>query len=195
MRRIDVRSFSGAPIGSNYAFDSAFFVLVVKLRRSRDAPGERPISVSAGHASSMYLRRFPFAFGAGSVAITSNPRARYCAAQLAPITPVPTMAIRCIGLSNYIVLRLVLNGATSSRLKPLRCLLNYRSTRSITVVSTVGSLDRLEVRFFPVLDESVGFSSLSHCERLISERTQPVESASRKRQRNQEHSVKYDFLR
>src|SRR6266487_3772399 len=70
--------------------------------RSRDAPGARPIVVSAGHASSTYLRRLASAFGAGSVAITSNPRARYCAAQLAPITPVPTIAIRCMALSNDI---------------------------------------------------------------------------------------------
>src|SRR6266853_2384723 len=54
--------------------------------------------VSAGHASSTYLRRFVSAFGAGSVAMTSNPRARYSAAQLAPMTPVPTIAIRRIGL-------------------------------------------------------------------------------------------------
>src|SRR5437762_12413165 len=54
--------------------------------------------VSAGHASATYLRRFVSAFGAGSVAITSNPRARYCAAQLAPMTPVPTTAIRRMGL-------------------------------------------------------------------------------------------------
>src|SRR5262245_44097012 len=84
------------------ACDSASFMLVVKLRRSREAPGVRPISVRSGHASSTYLRRFASAFGAGSVAITSNPRARYCAAQLAPITPVPTIAIRRIGLSNDI---------------------------------------------------------------------------------------------
>src|SRR6266481_8834804 len=84
------------------ACDSASFMLVVKLRRSRDAPEERPMSVSAGHASSTYLRRLASAFGAGSVAITSNPRARYCAAQLAPITPVPTIAIRCMALSNDI---------------------------------------------------------------------------------------------
>src|SRR6266699_2877205 len=84
------------------ACDSASFMLAVKLRRSRDAPGERPMSVSAGHASSTYLRRLASAFGAGSVAITSNPRARYCAAQLAPITPVPTIAIRCMALSNDI---------------------------------------------------------------------------------------------
>src|SRR5262245_12217729 len=77
-------------------------MLVVKLRRSREAPGVKPISVSAAHASSTYLRRFSSAFGAGSVAITSNPRARYCAAQLAPITPVPTIAIRRIGLSKDI---------------------------------------------------------------------------------------------
>src|SRR5258705_11448524 len=55
--------------------------------------------VSAGHASSTYFRRLASAFGAGSVATTSNPRARYWAAQLAPMTPVPTMAIRRMGLS------------------------------------------------------------------------------------------------
>src|SRR5262249_60325671 len=49
-------------------------------------------------ASSTYLRRLASAFGAGSVAITSNPRAKYCAAQLAPMTPVPTIAIRRMGL-------------------------------------------------------------------------------------------------
>src|ERR1700722_6644396 len=50
----------------------------------------------------MYFRRFASAFGAGSVAITSKPRARNSAAQLAPITPVPTMAIRRTGLSKAI---------------------------------------------------------------------------------------------
>src|SRR5438445_11561985 len=54
--------------------------------------------VRSFQASSMYLRKLASAFGAGSVATTSNPRARYSAAQLAPITPVPTMAIRRIGL-------------------------------------------------------------------------------------------------
>src|SRR5207248_6566647 len=80
------------------ACDSASFMLVVKLRRSRDAPAERPSSVSAGHASSTYFRKLASAFGPGSVATTSNPRARYSAAQLAPITPVPTMAMRRLGL-------------------------------------------------------------------------------------------------
>src|SRR5713101_9438429 len=41
----------------------------------------------------MYRRRFASAFGAGSVATTLRPRARYRAAQLAPITPVPTIAM------------------------------------------------------------------------------------------------------
>src|SRR5712672_938985 len=77
---------------------SALFIVEVKANRSRLAPGERPISVRAGHASSTYLRRLASALGAGSVAITSNPRARYCAAQLAPITPVPTIAMRRTGL-------------------------------------------------------------------------------------------------
>src|SRR5258708_35630910 len=54
--------------------------------------------VRSFQASSTYLRKLASALGAGSVAITSNPRARYSAAQLAPMTPVPTMAMRRIGL-------------------------------------------------------------------------------------------------
>ena len=81
------------------ACDSASFMLAVKLSRSRDAPGDKPIFSRAGHASLTYWRRLASALGAGSVAITSNPRARYCAAQLAPMTPVPTIAMRCIALS------------------------------------------------------------------------------------------------
>src|SRR5436190_22845737 len=72
--------------------------MVVKLKRSRDAPQDRPMFVRSGQASSTYLRKLTSAFGAGSVAATSKPRARYWAAQLAPITPVPTMAMRRIGL-------------------------------------------------------------------------------------------------
>src|SRR5882724_4256627 len=71
---------------------------VVKVKRSRDAPLERPMVVRSFQASSIYLRRLAAAFGPGSVAMTSNPRARYSAAQLAPITPVPTMAMRRIAL-------------------------------------------------------------------------------------------------
>src|SRR5258707_7423427 len=81
------------------ACESASFILVVKLSRSRDAPLERPMFVRSGHASSTYLRKLVSAFGAGSVATTSNPRARYWAAQLALMTPVPTMATRRIGFS------------------------------------------------------------------------------------------------
>src|SRR5215469_18798690 len=39
----------------------------------------------------MYRLKFASAFGAGSVAVTLRPRARYSAAQLAPMTPVPTI--------------------------------------------------------------------------------------------------------
>src|SRR5437016_13132492 len=60
--------------------------------------------VRSFHASSIYLRRLASAFGPGSVAMTSNPRARYCAAQLAPMTPVPTIAIRLIGLLYDIII-------------------------------------------------------------------------------------------
>src|SRR6266699_978266 len=80
------------------ACERASFMLVVKLKRSRDAPEDRPMFVRSGQASSTYLRKLASAFGAGSVATTSNPRARYCAAQLAPMTPVPTIAILLIGL-------------------------------------------------------------------------------------------------
>src|SRR5438094_9004086 len=75
----------------------------VKVRRSRAAPGERPMASSCPHASSTYLRRLASALGAGSVATTSKPRARYCAAQLAPMTPVPTIAMRRTGLLNDIL--------------------------------------------------------------------------------------------
>src|SRR5207245_4851236 len=86
-------------------------IFAVKLSRSRDAPGERPMSLSCSHASSTYLRKLALAFGAGSVATTSNPRARYWAAQLAPMTPVPTMAIFLIGLLyDIIVSSLVFTG-------------------------------------------------------------------------------------
>src|SRR6266542_295827 len=80
------------------ACERASFMLVVKLKRSRDAPEDRPMFVRSGQASSTYLRKLASAFGAGSVATTSNPRARYWAAQLAPMTPVPTIAMRRIGL-------------------------------------------------------------------------------------------------
>src|SRR5258708_29799230 len=79
-------------------------MLVVKLKRSRDAPEDRPMFVRSGQASSTYLRKLASAFGAGSLATTSNPRARYWAAQLAPMTPVPTMAMRRIGFLNDILI-------------------------------------------------------------------------------------------
>src|SRR5437763_12587681 len=79
------------------ACDSAFFISVVKVKRSRDAPLERPMFVRSFHASSIYLRRLASAFGPGSVVTTSNPRARYSAAQLAPMTPAPTIAMRRTG--------------------------------------------------------------------------------------------------
>src|SRR6266566_4951578 len=53
---------------------------------------ENNLTFKSFHAASMYRRRFASAFGAGSVATTLRPRARYRAAQLAPMTPVPTIA-------------------------------------------------------------------------------------------------------
>src|ERR1700690_4261221 len=75
-----------------------------KLSLLRDAFLARPFSVRAGHAASMNVRKFCSAFGAGSVATTSKPCARNSDAQLAPLTPVPTIAIFCTGLFKAIVL-------------------------------------------------------------------------------------------
>src|SRR3954466_4327400 len=98
------------------ACDSASFISVVNVRRSRDAPLERPMFVRSFHASSIYLRRLASAFGPGSVVTTSNPRARYSAAQLAPMTPAPTIAMRRIGLLYDIVVCSELFGLRSNGL-------------------------------------------------------------------------------
>src|ERR1700722_3327875 len=75
-----------------------------KLSLLRDAFFASPFSMRAGQAASMNLRKFRSASAAGSVATTSKPCARNSAAQLAPITPVPTIAIFCTGLLKAIVL-------------------------------------------------------------------------------------------
>ena len=58
------------------ALSKAWCMLLAKVRRVRDARSDRPTFVSSGQASSTYLSRFASALGAGSVAMTSNPRAR-----------------------------------------------------------------------------------------------------------------------
>src|SRR5271156_5568759 len=67
-----------------------------------DAPGERPNRLSAGQAASTKRRSATSALGATSVAVTSRPLARNSAVQLAPITPVPMMAMRRMGLVDMI---------------------------------------------------------------------------------------------
>jgi hypothetical protein len=65
------------------------------------APAEHELRCrSADGTYHWFLHRaLSSAFGAGSVAITSRPCARNSAAQLAPMTPVPTIAIRRMGSS------------------------------------------------------------------------------------------------
>src|SRR5580698_6839158 len=92
---------------------SASLNLAVNDRRSFEAPENSPICSRAGHALSIYSRRFSSALGAGSVAITSRPRAKNNAAQLAPMTPVPTIAIRRIGFSEDISVSPLLFSDTS----------------------------------------------------------------------------------
>src|ERR1700760_2699252 len=70
----------------------------VKLRRDCAAPGARPSRWTAGQAALTKARSAVSAFGAISVATTSSPFARNCVVQLAPMTPVPMMATRRIGL-------------------------------------------------------------------------------------------------
>src|SRR6478672_12420630 len=70
----------------------------VNLRFDSDAPGERPKRLSAGQAVSTNFLSAASAFGAMSVATTCNPLARNSVVQLAPITPVPMMAMRRMGL-------------------------------------------------------------------------------------------------
>src|ERR1700754_3018288 len=71
---------------------------VVNVRFDCDAPCERPSRLSAGQAVSTNFRSAASAFGAMSVATTCSPLARNSELQLAPITPVPMMAMRRMGL-------------------------------------------------------------------------------------------------
>src|ERR1700745_4289279 len=70
----------------------------VNFKFDCDAPGEMPNRLSAGQAVSTNYLSEASAFGAMSVATTCSPLARNSAVQLAPITPVPTMAMRRMGL-------------------------------------------------------------------------------------------------
>ena len=70
----------------------------MNFRFDCDAPGERPNRLSAGQAVSTNFLSAASAFGATSVATTCSPLARNSAVQLAPITPVPMMAMRRMGL-------------------------------------------------------------------------------------------------
>ena len=65
-----------------------------KRRRSSEEPSARPMRSNAGQWRCTASRRRCSAPGAGSVAVTSRLRARKKAAQLAPMTPVPTMPTR-----------------------------------------------------------------------------------------------------
>src|ERR1700739_58176 len=71
---------------------------VVNFRFDCDAQGDRPNLFSAGQAVSTNFLSAASAFGAMSVATTCSPLARNSALQLAPITPVPMMATRRMGL-------------------------------------------------------------------------------------------------
>src|SRR5258705_1103054 len=70
----------------------------VNVRLDCDAPGDTPNRLSAGQAVSTNFLSAVSAFGAMSVATTCSPLARNSELQLAPITPVPMMAMRRMGL-------------------------------------------------------------------------------------------------
>src|ERR1700733_6987257 len=94
--------FSGPFSWTRSTPSSASLNLAVNESRSFEAPADSPNCSRADQALLTYSRRFASAFGAGSVATTSRPCARNRAAQLAPMTPVPTIAIRRIGFSEDI---------------------------------------------------------------------------------------------
>src|SRR5262245_26790192 len=71
---------------------------MVNIRFDGEAPGDRPSRLSAGQAVFTNFLSAASAFGAMSVATTCRPLARYSAVQLAPMTPVPTTAMRRMGL-------------------------------------------------------------------------------------------------
>src|ERR1700720_878475 len=77
---------------------SACAMSALNFRFDCDAPGDRPNRLSAGQAVSTNFLSAASAFGAISVATTCSPLARYSEVQLAPITPVPMMAMRRMGL-------------------------------------------------------------------------------------------------
>src|ERR1700740_228745 len=72
------------------------------MRFAGDAPAAKPNRLSAGQAASTKLRSEASAFGAMSVATTCSPLARNSAVQLAPITPVPMMVMRRMGLVSVV---------------------------------------------------------------------------------------------
>src|ERR1700727_2654945 len=77
---------------------TAWASAAVNFRFDCEASGERPNRLSAGQAASTKLLKPASAFGATSVATTCSPLARNSEVQLAPMTPVPIMAIRRMGL-------------------------------------------------------------------------------------------------
>ena len=95
--------FSGPFSWTKSASDNASFIFEVKVNRLGLALSDRPNNVSDSHAESTFSRNLDSAFGPGAVATTLNPRARYSAVQLEPIRPVPTIAIRWIGLLKDII--------------------------------------------------------------------------------------------
>src|ERR1700758_1839060 len=61
-----LKSFRSGPFScTKSAFDKASFESFVKVKRSRDAPLDRPIVVRSVQASSTYLLKFASAFGPG----------------------------------------------------------------------------------------------------------------------------------
>src|ERR1700730_7240585 len=137
------------------ASDNAFFMSEVKVSLSREAFFASPMAVRSGHAASIYSRRLLSAFGAGSVAITSRPHAKYCAAQLAPITPVPTIAIRRTGLSNAIICVLLCPKALEPAIRT-RSAWEWSRGSDAETAALFGSarLALIDVRFAYILEET-----------------------------------------
>ncbi len=83
---------SGADSWTNPAPSTASARLPANRSRDSDAPGRRPSFSSTGQACRTDSASRSAAPSPGSQAATSNPIRRKCAAQPAPMTPVPTTA-------------------------------------------------------------------------------------------------------
>src|SRR6201995_1686560 len=150
-----------------------------------EAPGDRPRRLSAGHAVSTNFRNAASAFGAMSVATTCSPLARYSADQPAPITPVPMMATRRMGLVSVMSFLLRDFGVCDAGEVAL-CVEEISFTRSIEPcgVNRAGEIGHEHAIVWNIESDTNAFHKVGHHDlrlgRLVVDRS-PVHSVAARR--------------